>query len=135
VSKGDTFGNSADLNWDDAESGGGSHLTTGVADTVTIREPTVTVTKGADDLTPAPGDTVTYTIEVGNTGDWPAYNVVVMDVVDPDLTYVPGSITGPGANASAPNLSWDFQTGIPGPLNPGISETLTYQVTVNGGVA
>ncbi|MBU2686797.1 MAG: isopeptide-forming domain-containing fimbrial protein [Actinobacteria bacterium] len=135
VTSGDDFGNTADLTWEDAESGGGSHLTSGVADIVTVREPAVTVTKSADDLTPAPGDTVTYTIEVENTGDWPAYNIMVDDQVDGDMTYVPGSITGPGASVTAPDLSWDFQAGIPGPLNPGITETLTYQATVNGGVA
>ncbi|MFH1151051.1 MAG: DUF5719 family protein, partial [Actinomycetota bacterium] len=135
VSRGDTFDNTADLDWDDAESGGTHHNDSGAAGTITVREPIVTVTKGADDLTPAPGDTVTYTIEVENTGDWPAYDIVVDDTVDGDMTYVPGSITGPGASAAAPDLSWDFQAGIPGPLNPGITETLTYQATVNGGVA
>ena len=135
VKKGDEFGNSATVNWEDAETGGNPHSAAGSAGDVTIREPQVTLDKTVDDSTPAAGDTITYTIEVGNTGDWPAYNIVVQDNVNSALTYVTGSITGPGASASGNNLSWDLQAGIPGPLNAGQTVSLTFQATVNGGVA
>ncbi len=135
VESGDTFGNGATLSWEDAASGGGTHNASGSASDVIIREPRVTMNKTVDNETPAAGDTVTYTIVVQNEGNWPAYNVAVQDTVDSALTYVPGSITGPGTGVSGSDLSWDFQAGLPGPLNAGQSANLTFQATVNGGAA
>ena len=76
------------------------------------------------------GDTIEYRVDVINTGDMNATGVVVMDIVPADTTYVPGSITGLGADDSAaPNLSWNI-----GNLAVGVPSIITFRATVNGGV-
>lgn len=47
-----------------------------------VAEPGINITKTVDNPNPYYGDTVTYTICIANTGDWPLENVVV---TDPDL--------------------------------------------------
>ncbi|MDI6791344.1 MAG: OmpA family protein [bacterium] len=74
-----------------------------------------------------PGDNLLYTITVVNTGTDTATSVVVTDTVPENTAYVPGSITGSGANASDTSLLfWTFLT-----LEAGDGETLTYRVRVN----
>ncbi len=76
------------------------------------------------------GDTIEYRVDVINTGDMNATGVVVTDIVPTDTTYVPGSITGAGADDSAaPNLSWNI-----GNLAVGVPSIITFRATVNGGV-
>ena len=76
------------------------------------------------------GDTIEYRVDVINTGDMNASGVVVTDIVPADTTYVPGSITGLGADDSAaPNLSWNI-----GNLAVGVPSIITFRATVNGGV-
>ncbi|MDY0340386.1 MAG: hypothetical protein RBS17_04150, partial [Coriobacteriia bacterium] len=59
----------------------------------------------------APGDEILWTITVTNTGITPTTNVIVEDPVPAETTYVAGSITGPGADASgAPDLVWNVGT-------------------------
>jgi uncharacterized repeat protein (TIGR01451 family) len=41
----------------------------------------------------APGDTITYTVQIGNGGADDATGVVFNDTVDPNTTFVPGSVT------------------------------------------
>ncbi len=138
VERGDTFGNTARLDWLDKPSGGSAHNTSGSATPVTVREPDLAVTKQIlppSSDTPQAGDSVTYTVTITNNGDWPAYDVTVNDSVQSGLTYAASSITGPGANDSlAPALSWDVQNGH-GAIQPGAPQavTLTYRVTVDGG--
>ncbi len=80
----------------------------------------------------APGDTLTYTIVIQNRGVRTGTNVVVTDVVPANTAYVPGSISGPGANASgAPTLVWN-----PGSLAPGVvAAPLIYKVVVDNPIA
>ena len=65
-------------------------ITTSEAVTVTVTEPLVTLVKGVeiphDPL--GAGDLVTYTIALSNTGDWPAYDLVITDSLPLGLAYV-----------------------------------------------
>ncbi len=79
-----------------------------------------------------PGETVTYTIQLKNTGGSLSQTYFLTDTVPAGLTYVPGSLaaTSGTVNASnAPTLRWQ------GPFTPAQTVTITYRVTVNPGVA
>lgn len=90
---------------------------------------TYTVAKTASATEVAPGDTVTYTVRVKNTGQVaytaakPASFSDDLSAVLDDATYN-GDATN-GATFSAPNLTWS------GPLAVGQTVTVTYSVTVN----
>jgi len=56
--------------------------------------PAVSIDKTVDRPTARPGDKLTYTITYRNSGTADAENVVVMDVLPAEVTYVPGSATG-----------------------------------------
>ncbi|WP_425814281.1 CshA/CshB family fibrillar adhesin-related protein [Luteimicrobium sp. DT211] len=79
-----------------------------------------------------PGDTVTYTVTVENTGQVPytaddpaTFDDDLADVID-DATYNDDASADIGtASYSAPTLSWS------GALEPGAKATITYTVTVN----
>ena len=78
----------------------------------------------------APGDDILWTITVTNTGIIPATNVVVLDTVPANTTYVKGSMTGAGAvEAAAPDLAWNVGT-----LASGASVVLTFRSKVEAGL-
>lgn len=96
-----------------------------------VVEPKLTITKSADKgPTVLPGEPVTYTITVKNTGTSPAHDVVVDDQPDTELTGVTlGSGAGfntDGWTAGDPHLRWV----VPGPIAVGATVTLTYSATV-----
>jgi LPXTG-site transpeptidase (sortase) family protein len=73
------------------------------------------------------GSVLEWTIVVTNYGIVPATNVVVTDSVPANTTYVDGSITGKGADASlVPALRWNVGT-----IPVGGSVSLTFQSYVN----
>ncbi|WP_157802647.1 DUF7927 domain-containing protein [Sediminihabitans luteus] len=105
--------------------------------TVTIPAPIadLTVLKEVDVSQAEPGDVVTYSVVVTNTGEVPysASNPVVLaddltDVLD-DADYLGGAVTSPAGvgefEFASPTLTWT------GPLDVGDSVTLTYAVTVH----
>jgi uncharacterized repeat protein (TIGR01451 family)/fimbrial isopeptide formation D2 family protein len=76
------------------------------------------------------GDVIEWRITITNTGLVPTTHVVVNDTVPAETTYVPGSITGRGADASAaPSLTW-----LLGTMPVGESVTLTFQSRVKAGL-
>jgi uncharacterized repeat protein (TIGR01451 family) len=88
-----------------------------------------TSTKRASDNNPVPGDPITYTITVDNSGNMDADGITVMDVVPADMTYVSGSASD-GASWDGTTLTWsDIAVGA------GTSKDLTFVATVNEGVA
>jgi uncharacterized repeat protein (TIGR01451 family) len=112
-----------------------SGLNTPGTTTVNFTDPSFTTSKTVDKTTVHPGDTLTYSVAVKNTGQW-AYNADAPDpfktasftddlskVLD-DATYVDGSASE-GATVDGNTLSWS------GGLAVGETKTITYQVTVN----
>jgi uncharacterized repeat protein (TIGR01451 family) len=76
-----------------------------------------------------PGEIVTYTIQLVNTGGLTSQSVSVTDLVPPGLSYVPSSLSasqGTWDDSQAPTLSWVGSLG----MSPNI--TITYQVMATG---
>lgn len=76
-----------------------------------------------------PGEIVTYTIQLVNTGGLSDQPFSVTDIVPPGLSYVPSSLwatQGAWDDSQAPALSWQ------GSLSPNPSITITYRVTATG---
>jgi len=100
-----------------------------------------------------PGDIITYTITLTNSGTLPSSNVVLTDPLSTNLTYLPGSlkvnINGAGFVAktdAADNDGIKYTAGAPSIINaPDGATTITiaagatwamqFQATVNAGVA
>ncbi|MCB0858270.1 MAG: DUF11 domain-containing protein [Solirubrobacterales bacterium] len=114
---------------------GFDHLSPEAKTTTPVREPKVTLDKkvkiGAGSFVdgPAqsqPGDALTYRIVVTNSGTSPAYDLVVDDMPDAELTNVVldqgSSFNTKAWSAGDRSMRWV----IPGPVNPGQSVTLTY---------
>jgi uncharacterized repeat protein (TIGR01451 family) len=82
-----------------------------------------------------PGDRLTYTLTLKNTGNAPARGVVVTDVVDPNLTTVtPGQ--GGRFDPGSRTLTWDSAS-TPGLARvvPGTDVVLTFTAAIAAGVA
>nr|BFE51512.1 DUF11 domain-containing protein [Saccharothrix mutabilis subsp. capreolus] len=91
----------------------------------------VDIIKSVDRTSAAPGDTVTYTVTVTNTGQAQVSGASITDdlsgVVD-DATFGTATATTGSATFTAPTLTWT------GDLPVGGSATITYTVTVNNPV-
>jgi uncharacterized repeat protein (TIGR01451 family) len=117
---------------DNVETGG---LTPPGETTVDFSDPSFTTSKTVDKTTVHPGDTLTYSVAVKNTGQWDydadapdpfktaSFTDDLSKVLD-DATYVDDSATE-GATVDGNTLSWS------GGLAVGETKTITYQVTVN----
>ena len=107
---------------------------------VDVVEPTLTIDKDVagqagdtDTRRAVPGDTLTFSVIVENTGSSPAWDIDVTDTPDPDLLLVDVP-AGAGysvvdGNPADGTLAWT----IAGPLAPGATFTLTYQLQVPAG--
>jgi fimbrial isopeptide formation D2 family protein/uncharacterized repeat protein (TIGR01451 family) len=106
-------------------------------DTTTVTEPQLTLDKDVsgdvsgdpddDDVrTAEPGDILTYTIAVKNTGNHDAYDATVTDTPDSELVGVTpttgSSLVTDGWTGGDPDITWV----IPGPIVPGATVTLSY---------
>ncbi|MDP3970657.1 MAG: Ig-like domain-containing protein, partial [bacterium] len=77
------------------------------------------------------GDKLKYTLRVVNIGHTPTTTVIVTDDLPDEITYVAGSITGLGADDSNTDiLKWNI-----GIMAVGAEEIVTFEATVNAGVA
>ncbi|NNF55621.1 MAG: DUF11 domain-containing protein, partial [Acidimicrobiales bacterium] len=65
----------------------------------------ITHAKSVSPAVIAPGEVVTYTLEITNSGDRKATAVSFVDTLDPSLSYVPGSTLINGAKAADPTGS------------------------------
>jgi fimbrial isopeptide formation D2 family protein/uncharacterized repeat protein (TIGR01451 family) len=88
----------------------------------------------------AASPSMTYTISVQNTGDWPAYDVVIADSADlPAPSQIASlTITDNGGTTVVDGIVTDG-TGLsfsyPGPLAPGATITITYTVQLTPSAA
>jgi large repetitive protein len=77
-----------------------------------------------------PGETLTYTVRVTNTGTSPAHDIVITDTPDSRLTGFtstpPVGVTEIDTDPSDGTLEWITA----GPIAPGASITITYSVTI-----
>jgi len=111
----------------------GTNVTTTALDqpacaSVQFHDPSFTTSKTVDKTSALPGDTVTYTITVRNTGDVPYSSARPASFTD-DLTGILDDATydddaSNGASVSGNTLSWS------GPLGVGQTQTITYSVKV-----
>ena len=76
---------------------------------------------------PQPGDALTYTIEVVNSGAGVANGVVVTDAVDSDLTNVT-PLDGGVFDAGSGTITWRLPSGI----TPGTSATVSFTSDISG---
>jgi uncharacterized repeat protein (TIGR01451 family) len=80
----------------------------------------------------APGDSVTYTVNIQNTTSTPLSNGVVTDVLDPNLTYSSGTCAPNVApitcsfNSGTNTLTWNISS-----LAPNSTTNLSFQATIN----
>ncbi len=92
-----------------------------------VNNANLTITKSADKETAIIGETITYTIEVTNSGNVDANPAVVTDLLPPSTTYVSGTLLVNGiANPADPTNGFDI-----GPVGPGETKTITFDVTVD----
>ena len=99
-----------------------------VSDPVTS-SPQFTLTKQAHSGSIVPGQPVTYTLVLTNTGNAPATGVVVSDTLPASLTFVPGSVTiAPGSAGGTPGTPPQIATGISAPVGQPI--TVTFRATL-----
>ena len=92
--------------------------------------PTLTADLQISKSTAVPGDVLTYTLVLTNSGSGPATNIVVRDSLSAGLVYVAGSATAPPGTTftqGTPVSSLSVAT-----LGAGQSISLTFQVTVVG---
>ncbi len=124
------------------EGNGDVTLGGGSAPTVSVKEPTLTLSKSADPTATDAGNTVTYTLTVTNgsaSGDTTAYDVVLSDSVPAGMNYVSGSFgVVSGSCDVAPTSTSDTNGSLEArwdafPANS--SCQLTFQATVDYGVA
>jgi len=95
---------------------------------VTIKVPVASVVKSGSPSTVNPGDTVTYTITISNTGNVNAYVNTVTDNLPAGFAYVPGSASGlttADPAIAGQQLTWNGSW----VLAPGASTSLTYRAT------
>jgi uncharacterized repeat protein (TIGR01451 family)/fimbrial isopeptide formation D2 family protein len=121
-----TLNNAVDITYDTAT----GLVTQTDNDTITALQPMLTVSKSSDPVVAssiAAGDTVTYTVEIQNTGTAPAYDVVLQDIIPLGIreggvtmvsTYLLSS-PSPGLANLAPVFdattgvaTWDFDVGV-----------------------
>ncbi|MFI6483460.1 hypothetical protein ACIBH1_36410 [Nonomuraea sp. NPDC050663] len=97
--------------------------------TTTVGVESLEVEKKADKATAKPGDTVTYTLAITNTGTVPITGETVTDdlsgVID-DATFVSAEATAGDVTFTAPTLTWTGDVAVDAPV------TVTYKVRVNG---
>lgn len=126
VAHGTVIANTADVN-----NGLGNVRTIGPANTTVNGAILSTSSKAVDKATALPGDTLTYTLVLRNTGAIPAANAMVTDVLPAHTTFV--AATGNATYSSTLNaVLWHMPSGSGSLLlPPSGAYTFTYRVQVN----
>jgi len=131
LGSGGTYGLNASLGQPDAGAGsGGTYTLNGGfwpgVNTGGPVSPTLTLSKATSSPTAGSGQTLTYTLALTATGA--SLPATLTDTLPAGLTYVNGSATG-GAIFNSGQILWN------GSVPPGSPVIITYQATVNGGLA
>lgn len=112
--------------------------------TTNILAAVITVTKTTAPVNPQPGDTVTYTVSYNNSGTAAGFLTIVSDPVPANTTYKTASlkINNVVKTDAADGDEADYNVTNPGKVTynlgtvaPGASGTVSFQVTVNAGIA
>ncbi|HEY1100270.1 MAG TPA: isopeptide-forming domain-containing fimbrial protein, partial [Myxococcota bacterium] len=83
---------------------------TSTSGAVTVVEPTLTISKSVDQPTTDAGNTLTYTINIGNTSGYTAYDATFRDPISALLTGAAiGTVTTSGFGAFTPPTASDFE--------------------------
>lgn len=98
---------------------------------IDVREIDLELTKSVDDLVPAEGQVIAYTIVVSNVSTADATGVEVEDVLPAGLTYV----SDDGGTQGAVGVVGQTVTWTVGAIGAGGSATLVVMVSVDGGTA
>ncbi len=79
-----------------------------------------------------PGDTLVYTINVSNTGNYPATNISVIDSMPTGMSVVPGSFS-PSATYTGTSATGQVVTfnNFAGPLNVGNNTSFIFRVVID----
>jgi len=110
-------------------------------DTTTLQAPVLAVVKSVAPLgDQPPGTTLTYTMDVTNSGTAAALNVILTDPIPTNTSYVLESMTLDGGWVTDANLDdeGDYNITNPGkitvdmsPIAAGATRTVTFQVTID----
>jgi len=113
-----------------------------ISDPYAVHERTVTTTlyapsfegssKTVEPARALPGDTVTYTLRLVNSGEYSAVDTLLTDVLPVEVTYVPGSLVGDGATYNATQRRIEWRGTVVLDAEPTL---ITYQATLNQGLA
>ncbi|MFZ4621887.1 MAG: DUF7619 domain-containing protein [Bacteroidota bacterium] len=111
-----------------------------VRDSIRTRVTEVALTKNNNNANPDPGQVITYTINYTNNGTGTAEASTLSDTLDANVTYVAASATvvsggGSVAFLTSPNRVVWSNIGNGGDVYAGATGQMTFQVTVNAGVA
>ena len=124
-----TITNTAAFAWSLTNVGAADQSTAATAST-TVVEPSLTLAKSDDTVTPThgvdAGTIVTYTVTVTNNGNGPAFNMPITDSAPIGMVPTSGTCAPTPCTVTGQNLSWT----LAGPLAAGAAATLTYKATV-----
>ncbi|MEO2203779.1 hypothetical protein ABGV42_08520 [Paenibacillus pabuli] len=96
--------------------------------TFPVSSPNVAVVKSTPSTVAAVGDTVTYSIQVTNSGIAPVNNIQFSDPIPAGASFVTGSVTVNGVVQPAANPAGGISLGT---LAPGTSATVTFSIRVD----
>ncbi len=104
--------------------------------TTTVSIAVLDVNKVSDNYSPQPGDEVTYTITVDNSGSSPATNVLISDPIPSGTTYVSGSMLLNGSSLTDidGDDDGDYNYTAPGTVTVSIAQVNSgesYQLSFN----